>query len=67
MTLRGWIEKTGRDKAQKILKASRVTISQWASLHCLPTSKRMVQIVKATRGKVTYREMIEDFANKNKK
>lgn len=59
MKLETWIVKTGPKKAAQILDVDTSTISRWKTGRSLPPAKVMFKIHKVTKGKVTYKEMIE--------
>ena len=64
MTLRDWIIETGPKKAAKLLKVEPATISYWKTGRQLPRPKYMVKINQLSKGKVSYKEMIETAARK---
>lgn len=66
MLLRDWIIKTGPTKVAKLLKVRPQTVSQWRLTDALPKPTTMVKIYKLTKGRVSYKNMVEHFANSNK-
>lgn len=62
MTLKVWIIKTGPKKVAKMLNVDPSTVSSWKTNGTLPRPKVMVKINKLTKGRVSYREMIENAA-----
>ena len=61
MTLCDWIVKTGPKEVAKLLNVDPSTVSLWRKGANIPHVKTMVKIVKTTKGKVTYRDIIEPF------
>ncbi len=66
MTLREWIDGLGQVEVAKKLKVKRQHVHNWRRRSNLPRPATMVKIVKLTKGKVTYREMLEDYVNFDK-
>lgn len=61
MTLRAWIEKVGVKEVMQILQVDEKTVYQWKTLTNCPKDQTKRKIYKATRGKVSYADMIEPF------
>ncbi len=61
------IERIGIDGVQKFYGVTEASIYHWARLVCLPRSKQMEMIVKASKGKVSYASMVETFNRAKKK
>ena len=61
MTLQSWIKKTGTKEVAKICGVDRNCVWQWAHFVSVPADKKKVLIVRASRGKVTYKEIIEPY------
>ncbi len=59
MTLCDWIEKTGPKAVAKLLKVDPSTVSLWRNGKSTPTTKMMKKINEVTKGKVTYKSIIE--------
>lgn len=59
MTLCDWIEKTGPKKAAQLLNVDPSTVSLWRNGRSNPTAKMMRKIHEVTKGKVTYKGMVE--------
>ncbi len=62
MTLSDWIDKTGQKKVARIADVNTSTVSMWKCGRALPRPKSMVAICKASKGRVSYKTMIETFA-----
>lgn len=61
MTLRDWIEKTGPKKVATILKVDPSTVSAWKTGTNQIPPIRMYEIHKLSKGKVSYKTMIEHY------
>lgn len=59
MTLRSWIEKTGPKKVAQLLKVEPATVSAWKTGTNRVPPIRMYEIHKLSKGKVSYKSMIE--------
>ncbi len=66
MQLKDWIIETGPKKAARLLGVEPQTVSQWRVGKALPRPENLVAIFKLSKGKVTYKEMIERFARARK-
>lgn len=68
MTLQKWIQsKGGYKKVAKLLGVSPMATYWWLNGTGLPKAQHMRKIVKISKGKVSYKEMIEPyFASKDK-
>lgn len=66
MTLGDWIIKTGPKKVANLTGMDPSTVSSWRNYETVPRPKTMVLIHKLTKGKVSYRTIIETFVAKNK-
>lgn len=63
MTIKEWVDKVGRREAAKILGVDSSTLSNWCRGTRLPNVENLQAIYRASKGKVSYREMIETFAS----
>lgn len=59
MTLRRWIIKTGPKEVARKLKVDPSTVSNWKCGTAFPRRKQLIKINRASKGEVTYTEMIE--------
>lgn len=66
MTLENWIVKRGPKNVARLLKVDPATVSQWKTKDCCPRPRFMVRIHELSKGKVTYKTMIENFVNAKK-
>ena len=66
MTLSNWIESIGPEKLAKNLNVAASTISSWKTLSRAPRVHQMVKIHRLSKGRVTYKSMVESFANAKK-
>lgn len=66
MTLQAWIDKEGPKNIANLLKVDSSTVQTWKAGSSLPRPKLMMKIHQLSRGKVSYKSMIETVA-KNKK
>ena len=68
MTLEKWIKKRGVVKTAQDLGTSRINVYYWCNGRCLPNAVRMRDIVKLSKGRVSYKKMIEEHIEmKNKR
>jgi DNA-binding transcriptional regulator YdaS (Cro superfamily) len=67
MQLNIWIEKTGPKKVAKLLRVDPSSVSQWRTRGVLPRPRIMIKINKLSGGRVTYEEMIQSAAKKQRK
>lgn len=65
MTLSSWIVKTGPKTVARLLKVDPSTISQWKNLNAVPRPETMVKIYKLSRGRVSYKSIVECYTRKN--
>ena len=61
MTLKKWIEVTGRNKVADKLNVSQPTITMWLQKKVAPKDKTKILINRASNGQVKYSDMIEPF------
>ncbi len=61
MKLVEWIEKTGSANIAKQLGCSQARVINWRLKIAAPSCKMMIEIVKLTKGKVSYKEIVEGF------
>ena len=61
MTLKTWIEKTGRKEVEQLLKIRQSTITAWLQKKQAPKDKVKIKINRMSHGRVSYAEMIEPF------
>ena len=61
MTLVQYIDKVGAVNVARKLSINIVTICNWTGYRSLPNAHRQVELVKFSRGKITYKEMVEDY------
>lgn len=66
MQLSTWIEKEGPKKVAKDFGVDPSTVSFWRKGKSLPRPHHMAQIVKRSKGKVTFANIIEHFLANNK-
>lgn len=66
MTLQAWIDSKGPMNVAHLLKVDSSTVHTWKAGTSLPRPKIMVHIHQLSRGRVTYKSMIETVA-RNKK
>jgi hypothetical protein len=66
MTLRTWIDQKGPMNVAHLLKVDSSTVQTWKAGTSLPRPKHMIKIHQLSRGRVSYKAMIETVA-KNKK
>lgn len=59
--LRGQVSKFGVDQVKNQFGVTESTVNHWARGACLPRPHQMEKIVKLSRGRVSYAEMIETF------
>jgi DNA-binding transcriptional regulator YiaG len=63
MKLIDFIEKQSTGKLAKKLNVQASRVSNWRVGRCLPDDKLKMAIVKLSKGKVSYKNIIEDFYN----
>ena len=66
MTLQAWISEKGPMNVAHLLKVDSSTVHVWRAGTSLPRPKQMVKIHQLSRGKVSYKTMVETVA-RNKK
>lgn len=59
MTLQAWIEKTGPKKVAALMGVDNSTVYTWGAGQSLPRAQHLQKIVKVTKGKVSYKQMVE--------
>lgn len=60
MTLNSWIKKTGPKKVAAMLQVDQSAVSLWRTGKSHPSVESMFLIHRASKGKVTYKSMIEN-------
>ena len=65
MKLTELIDELGPTKLGKLLKCSPARVTNWKLGTAGPSPKIMVEIVKVTKGKVSYKDIMEEFYGKN--
>lgn len=65
LTLKLWINNTTVKKVAKLCGTGESTVRHWRRGYCLPRYEQMATIVKASRGALTYDEMITTFLKGN--
>lgn len=66
MTLHDWILKTEPKKVAQLLKVDDATVSYWKTGKALPRPEKMIAIHKLSRGRVSYKSMVENFLGNKK-
>lgn len=61
MTLSTWIEKTKPKKVAQLLNVDPSTVSQWRNFAAFPRPYHMKQIVSLSKGRVTYKSIVENY------
>ncbi len=61
LTLKLWINDMTVRKVANLCGTQESTVRHWRRGYCLPRVEQMALIVKTTKGKLTYSEMIETF------
>ena len=63
MKFQNWIEKKGIDNVARLLKLHRTTVWKWLRGKNAPTRKHMEAIKKLSKGRITYKDILESFSN----
>lgn len=63
ISLSSWIDEVGVNKVAQALCLERSTIRQWRTGTFLPKALHMYAIVRLSKGRVTYKGMIESWAD----
>lgn len=66
MTLQAWIEKTGPKKVAAMMGVDNSTVYTWGAGQSLPRAHHLKKIVKVTRGRVSYKQMVEHVVKNQK-
>jgi hypothetical protein len=67
ISLPAWIEEVGINKVASLLCLERSTVRQWRTGLFIPKSLHMYEIVKLSKGRVSYSAIIEPWAARQPK
>ncbi len=66
MTLRQWIINTGPKEVAKLCNVDPSTVSAWKVGKAFPRPKKLLTIHKISKGRVSYKELVEGFVRQGK-
>ena len=63
--LSAWIKEVGLSEVAFEIRVDKAAVIKWRKNEVLPRDKHKVKIQKMTKGKITYKDMIDDFFKVN--
>lgn len=66
LTFPEWITHQTTKKLSRILKVNVSTVRHWRSGRCLPRADQMMKIIQISRGKMSYKTMIEGYFKRDR-